>query len=332
MSDTAFAGRSPALSGHGAAAACVTWRVPGTRRALQLALAGIWLLDAVLQYQSWMFTRAFGQMLADSAAGNPGFIARPITWSSGIIEHHPVSTNTAFATIQLLLALGIAWRPALKAALAASVVWSVAVWWLGEGLAESLTRRPARSAVPRRGGHLWPAGDPAWPSDRWPEAASPPRGPWARPPRGRRGWCCGKQGHSSLLPGNRAPQALHDMVAGMADGEPGWLAAWTMRGPPARPPGPAASIVRPSSSPSRPRRVRAGPGSACGRGRRGGRGRGVLAVRPDLGRTFTVNGQTPTPGRCCPCWPWPTGRPGPAARDGASRGGGPASANQPEGQ
>ena len=29
----------------------------------------------------------------------------------------------------------------------------------------------------------------------------------------------------ALLPGNRAPQALHDMIAGMADGEPGWLAA-----------------------------------------------------------------------------------------------------------
>jgi hypothetical protein len=29
----------------------------------------------------------------------------------------------------------------------------------------------------------------------------------------------------ALLPGNRAPQALHDMIAGMTDGEPGWLAA-----------------------------------------------------------------------------------------------------------
>jgi hypothetical protein len=29
----------------------------------------------------------------------------------------------------------------------------------------------------------------------------------------------------ALLPENRAPQALHDMIAGMTDGEPGWLAA-----------------------------------------------------------------------------------------------------------
>ena len=29
----------------------------------------------------------------------------------------------------------------------------------------------------------------------------------------------------ALLPANRAPQALHDMIAGLAGGEPGWLAA-----------------------------------------------------------------------------------------------------------
>jgi hypothetical protein len=33
----------------------------------------------------------------------------------------------------------------------------------------------------------------------------------------------------ALLPGNRAPQALHDMIAGMADGEPGWLATLDTR-------------------------------------------------------------------------------------------------------
>ena len=36
--------------------------------------------------------------------------------------------------MQLFLALGIAWRPTVKLALAASVAWSLGVWWLGEGL------------------------------------------------------------------------------------------------------------------------------------------------------------------------------------------------------
>jgi hypothetical protein len=106
---------------------------------LRLALAAAWLLDAALQYQPFMFTRAFGQSLAMSAQGNPRLISDPITWSAGIVEQHPAVTNAAFATIQLIIALGIAWRPAVKFALAASVAWSIAVWWLGEGLGGVLT-------------------------------------------------------------------------------------------------------------------------------------------------------------------------------------------------
>jgi hypothetical protein len=226
MSDTAFAGRSPALSGSDAAAACVTWRLPDTRRVLQLALAGIWLLDAILQYQSWMFTKAFAQMLAGTAAGNPGFIARPITWSAGVIEHHLVPANTAFATIQLLLALGIAWRPALKVTLAASVFWAVAVWWLGEGLGEVLNS--GASPVSGAPGAVIIYALLAvllWPSDR--EKAAPftaARAVGASAARALWLVLWASLAYFSLIPGNRAPQALHDMVAGMAGGEPGWLA------------------------------------------------------------------------------------------------------------
>lgn len=106
---------------------------------LRLALAALWLLDAALQYQPFMFTRAFGQSLTVSAQGNPPVISDPISWSAGLIEQHPTVTNAAFATIQLVIALGIAWRPAVKFALAASVAWSVAIWWLGEGLGGVLT-------------------------------------------------------------------------------------------------------------------------------------------------------------------------------------------------
>ena len=35
----------------------------------------------------------------------------------------------------------------------------------------------------------------------------------------------GSLAYFALMPGNRTPQALHDMIAGMASGEPGWLAA-----------------------------------------------------------------------------------------------------------
>ena len=228
MSDIAVTGRSPAWGGDGAAVTGVAWRAPDARRALQLCLGALWLLDAVLQYQSWMFTKPFGQMLAGTAAGNPGFIARPITWSAGIVEHHPVSINAAFATIQLLLALGIAWRPTLKLALGASIVWSLAVWWLGEGLGEVLNS--AANPVSGAPGAvilyallavlLWPTdrdGPPA------PFVAAQAVG--ARVARALWLVLWASLAYFILMPANRAPQALHDMVAGMGDGEPGWLAS-----------------------------------------------------------------------------------------------------------
>ena len=47
------------------------WGVPDWRRALQLALAALWLLDAVLQYQTFMFSQGFPRMLAATAAASP---------------------------------------------------------------------------------------------------------------------------------------------------------------------------------------------------------------------------------------------------------------------
>ncbi len=105
------------------------------RRAFQVTLGVIWLLDAALQFQPYMFTRAFVRdAILPVAAGNPAVVARPIIWSAHLMLGHIVIVNAAFATLQLLLALGLFWRPAVKVALAASIAWSLAVWWLGEGL------------------------------------------------------------------------------------------------------------------------------------------------------------------------------------------------------
>src|SRR5689334_11490100 len=144
MSDGMVPDRDAAwLSGPGPHAAADrayrSWAAPDPRRRLQLVLGGFWLLDAVLQYQSFMFTRAFARMLAESAQGNPAVIAGPVTWSARLIDHRVVVLNAIFATIQLLLGLGIAWRPTVKIALGASVIWALAVWWLGEGLGLVLT-------------------------------------------------------------------------------------------------------------------------------------------------------------------------------------------------
>jgi hypothetical protein len=220
-------GRAARRGGLGAGQVA-TRAAPDARRMLQLALAGVWLLDGVLQYQSFMFTKAFGQMLAATAPGNPGVIASPINWDARLIEHHAVALNAIFATIQLLLGLGIACRPTVRVALGASIAWALAVWWFGEGLGGVLngTASPVNGApgaviiYALLAVLLWPADRDATPA---PFTAARAVGA----PAARALWLVLwlSQAYFALLPANRAPQALHGMIADLASGEPGWLGA-----------------------------------------------------------------------------------------------------------
>jgi len=232
MSDIVAAGARPVWRSRLGAEAGAARTAPDIRRLLQLALAGIWLLDGILQYQGFMFTKGFSEMLAGSAAGNPGIIARPITWDATLVEHHLVLLNSIFATIQLLLGLGIAWRPTLRPALAASIVWSVAVWWFGEGLGMVLTgdTNPLSGApgavilYALLAVLLWPANRAGWAPFTAARAVGAPaaRALWLVL------WL--SLAYFALLPDSRTPQGLHDMIAGMADGEPGWVAALARAG------------------------------------------------------------------------------------------------------
>ena len=117
----------------------------------RLLLATLWLFDGLLQLQPFMFTRGadgLSGMLNGTAAGNPGWIAHTITWNGSNVYHQPILTNTAFAGVQLLIAFGIIYRRTCKPALALSIIWSLGVWWFGEGLGGVL----AGGATPFGGG------------------------------------------------------------------------------------------------------------------------------------------------------------------------------------
>jgi len=228
MSEIAAAGVRPAWRTRLGTGAEVAMGAPDVRRRLQLGLAGIWLLDALLQYQGFMYSKGFTQMIGGTASGNPGIIARPISWNATLVAHHAVLVNSIFATIQLLLAIGIAWRPTVRLALAASIAWAIGVWWFGEGLGMVLTS----IASPVNGAPgaviiyallavlLWPAdrdGKPAPFTAARAVGASAARALWLVL------WL--SLAYFALLPASRAPQALNGMIAGMESGEPGWLAA-----------------------------------------------------------------------------------------------------------
>ena len=198
------------------------------QRTFQLLLATVWLLDAVLQLQPFMFTRGssgFSGMLNGMAAGNPGWVAHTITWNGSIVYHQPILTNGTFATIQFLIAFGIVWRRTTKAALGLSVVWALGVWWFGEGVGGIFLG----TATPFGGGPggvlfyavlavlLWPGGT----SDE-PFVAARTIG--VRAARGVWVAVWGLLAVLALVGSGRSPQALHDLVAHLDSGQPGWLA------------------------------------------------------------------------------------------------------------
>jgi hypothetical protein len=211
---------------HGERTASGSWQVPDTRRLFQLGLAGIWLLDAVLQYQSFMYSRGFGPMLAATAAGNPHLIAGPISWDAALVGHHTVLLNTTFATIQLVIAVGIACRRTVKVALAGSVLWALGVWWFGEGLggiltggASPLNGAPGAAVIYALIAVL------LWPADRDP-AAPFVAGRAVGTRVARLIWVVfwAAMIYFTVQSSNLTATGPSAMISGMASGEPTWLA------------------------------------------------------------------------------------------------------------
>ena len=121
---------SVTIAGSGPAERVRVWR---TRLAVALGL--VWLLDAALQFQPYMFTTDFAtDIVAPTGVGSPVWIADPVAWSADLIGKYPVVLNAAFATTQLVIALAILWPRTRRIGLALSVAWALGVWWLGEGM------------------------------------------------------------------------------------------------------------------------------------------------------------------------------------------------------
>jgi hypothetical protein len=106
-----------------------------TRRDLQIALGLLWLVDGGLQLQPFMLGSGFAtQIIAPAAEGQPQVVADPVHWAASVIAAHPVACDVSFATVQLLLALGLLVPRTTRLALAASLPWSLGIWFFGEGL------------------------------------------------------------------------------------------------------------------------------------------------------------------------------------------------------
>jgi hypothetical protein len=164
-------------------------------------------------------------MLKVAAAGNPGWFHRVLTWNASIIDHQPILTDAIFAAIQFLIAFGIIYKRSCKAALSLSIVWAIAVWWFGESAGEIF-----------QGGGTPFGGGPGgvlfyallavllWPTDGGDKPFVAARRVGVKGAKAIWAGVWGFLAVLSLIGSGRSPQALHDLVASLDVGQPGWLA------------------------------------------------------------------------------------------------------------
>jgi hypothetical protein len=191
-----------------------------TRRHLQIALGILWLLDGVLQMQSFMYTRGLAeQIIAPAGQGQPGFVAAPLHLASTVIAAHPVAWNALFAGIQLLIGAGLLVPRMARLALAVSIAWALGVWYVSEGLggiasgqASLLTGAPG-SALLYAG-----LGAAAWPHD---DASRERPAAWL-PVAWAAVWIGGTG--LQLLPAQNSGTAIASELTAGAAGAPAWLA------------------------------------------------------------------------------------------------------------
>jgi hypothetical protein len=197
-----------------------------TRRG-QISLGLLWLIDGILQFQPYMFSRSFVTgVLLPNAAGQPRFIATPVIWIAHVIEPHVAVFNAVAAGLQVLIGIGLLYRRTVKLALGISFVWALGIWFVGEGIgmlltgsASPLTGAPGAALLYVAAGLL------CWPREQ--SARSMGEGRDSRlagDRRARIAWSAIWLGCAVLwlLPANSRAGAVHDAIAGAPAGAQ-WL-------------------------------------------------------------------------------------------------------------
>lgn len=217
------------LAGERAGPATLTAGRGEPERAVQVLLGLTWLADGALQLQPSMFGRGFVRgALLPNATGNPAPVARSIVATAHFLEPHIAAWDALFAAVQLAIGLGLIARRSVRPALVVSLVWSLGVWWVGEGFGGLLTGTASPLSGAPGAVLLYPlVGLLAWPRQ---EGTKKPGGTGATGLLGRGGaratWATLWAGAAALLlqPANLAGGALHDALRTAAAGQPGWYA------------------------------------------------------------------------------------------------------------
>jgi hypothetical protein len=200
-----------------------------TTRGIQVALGLIWLLAGVLQFQSFMYTHGIvTEVFGPAAEKQWSIVGGPMKTIDNFYGRDLTLWNTLAAEIQCAIGLGlILSRKTVKPALLVSFGWALVVWWFGEGFGGLTSNTLPSPLMGAPGGVILYAivGLLVWPTGK-----QEGRSPADMGPLGDRGGLYAWSALWALSAGlwlanvNRAQGATHEMIKGMAEASPHWLA------------------------------------------------------------------------------------------------------------
>jgi hypothetical protein len=109
-------------------------------RKFLMILGSIWLLDGLMQFKPLMLTQNFvTSVIWPNTWYQPMDIAYPIYSAGKIILSNVAVFDIIFGSIQVAIGLLLIIGKYTRAVIIFSVIWSVAVWWVGEGFGSLFT-------------------------------------------------------------------------------------------------------------------------------------------------------------------------------------------------
>ncbi len=200
-----------------------------TTRGIQIALGVIWLLDGLFQFKSFMFTHnIITEVFAPAAEKQWSIVGGPMKTFDSFYGRDLTLWNSLSGEIQVAIGLAlICSRRLVKPALVVSFGWALVVWWFGEGFGGLTSNTMPSPLMGAPGAVILYAiiGLLVYPTAR-----EEGRSPADLGPLTDRGGLFAWSGLWALSAGlwlanvNRAKEATHEMVKGMAEASPHWLA------------------------------------------------------------------------------------------------------------
>ena len=113
-----------------------------SQKTLQRILGALWLADGILQLQPQMFTmNMVNGVMKPMLEGQPGVLEPSLQFIVNQTTAHLTAMNLLIAIVQILLGVGFLVLPnrRIKPVVILSIIWSLIVWYGGEGLSMLLT-------------------------------------------------------------------------------------------------------------------------------------------------------------------------------------------------